>query len=422
MKATLGAGDLYHVFLDRRMRAAGGVGDGSQMLFELEGELSPEDLRGRLDRLLEACPVLGAGLRRWPRWRWQGVEGWRIPLEVEDAPDGPEALFDRWFVRPFARPAEPSFGVVLGRGGGHSYLLLRWLHPLMDAGGADRLVRLLDGADPARYRMHDDPPSLARRARGGSRPGLVLAVHNFVLRYLFAALAPARQARPTGDTTKVHWHTLDEAETAAVEQRASEAAGPLQANHFFLGAAFVAATRTLGLRPGGRLLIPCPIDLRPAAWPGPVFANYSTPVLVLLPAKKLGSLRTATAAVRDRFRLALKRREEAATFWMMSLSRWVPHALYGLLMQGPTVGDPATLYYSSFALGCAEDGQLLGLPLRRFVAASHVLSRPGAAVVFARCGGRLTVAVPDTGLGRGAALLADTLQLVQREALDAAAD
>lgn len=417
--APLGAGDLYHVFLDGRMRSGGGVGNGSQMLFELEGDVDVDALRARLDLLLEACPILGMGLARFP-WRWRTVAGWSIPLEVEDAASA-EALYDRWFSTPFAPLTEPSLRVVVGRGEGVSWLLVRWLHPLMDAPGGDRFLQLLDGADPTKYRLHDQPPSLVKRARGGSIPGLILAVHNFILRYLLLALVPARQARPQGGVMRVHWRTFDPEETAAVEARAAEAAGPLQANHFFLGAAFVAARRVLGLKPGGALLIPCPINLRPAAWRGPVFVNYFTPVLVRLPSSALGTLRTATAAVRDRFRLALRRREEAASFWMMGLSKWIPHPLYGLLMQGPTVGDPATLYYSKFTLACGRDQTLLGRPLLRFVASSHVLGRPGAAVVFARCGDRLTVAVPDTGLGRGDALLAEALRLVQSEDLDATA-
>ena len=407
----VGPGDLYHLFMDRRMRRRGGRGNGSQILFELEGQVDPADLRERLDALLASCPVLGAGLRSWPIHRWEAVPGHRIPLIVDREGGDAEALFDRHYARPFSPPEQPSLEVVLTAAADRSLLLLRWLHPLMDAPGAIQLVRILDGDDPTLYRLHDDPPSLARRARSGPRWRLAVAVHNFLLRYLARSIpAPRQRSLPAREATpRVLWHTFDREQTRRIDARVEELAGPLQANHAYLAAAFLATREVLDAGRGSRLLIPCPVNLRPKAWRGPVFANYFTSVLVQLPVRKLDSRATAVAAVREAFRRALRRKEDAATFWMMSLARWLPHPLYSLLMLGPTARDPASVYYSNVTLGAGRDGRLLGFEVRRCLAASHVLRPPGAALVFSRFADRLTVAVPHNGFDRAPALLAHTV-------------
>lgn len=409
----LGTGDLYDVFMDRRMRAGGGPGNGSQILYELDGPIDVEVLRRRLDDLLAACPVLGARLTSWPVYRWTEGEGHRIPLEVVDGEPGALALFNERFGRTFPPLDRPGFEVIVAPGEARSLLMLRWLHALMDAPGAELLVRLIDGADPARFRLFDDPPTLNRRARGGSIPRLAVAVHNFLLRYLARSLPPPHQRRTdrADPTSRLLAHTFDEGATAAIDRRAAEVAGPLQANHFLMGVAFLAARDVL--RPGrfASLLIPCPVNLRPPAWRGPVFANYFTSVLTQLPARRITGLAGAVAAVRDRFRILLSRKEDAAAFWMMGLVRYLPHPLYKLLMLGPTGRDPASLYYSNVVLDTPE-GTLLGRRVVRCLAASTVLNPPGAALVFIRCGGRLTVEVSARGcpwaeelLGRAVAIL-----------------
>ena len=413
----LGIADRYQLFMDRRMRAEGGPGNGSVFLFELDGELDPTLLRARLDRLLDICPVLGAGLSPWPRRRWETVTGFRIPLEVMEFDGTADELFNRVYSRPFAAAQDPSFQAIVCPGATRSMLVLRWLHPLMDAPGGAMVVRLLAGEDVARYRLHDEPPSLARRSRGGSLARLAVAVHNFMLRHAAASLPPAIQPKLTRSTAtpELLAVTFDREETAAIDARAAELAGSLESNHYFLAVAFRAAAQVLDAGRWSRLLIPCPINLRPPAWKGPVFSNYLSSVLVRLPASRMLTLESTVTAVKRRFRRSLRRREDAAAFWMMGLVRFLPHPLYTLLMLGPMLRDPASLYYSHVSLNVGEDGTLFGMPIRRCLAASHVLRPPAAALVFVRCAGKLTVQVPQRGYERAQDLLDRAVALLRGE-------
>ena len=175
--AHAGIGDRFHHYMDRRMRAGGGTGNGSQFLFELEGRLDPEALRERLDAL---------------QGPWT-----EVPLEVLEGSPEVEAFFNEHYARDFPRPesAQP-LQAILSLGQERSLLLLRWSHVLMDAPGGDLLVRMLDGEDPDRFRLHDSPPSLWKRASRGAWLRALLAVHAHALRFLLGSVPAPAQRRP----------------------------------------------------------------------------------------------------------------------------------------------------------------------------------------------------------------------------------
>jgi len=383
-----GIGDRYHRYVDRKIRGAGGPGNGSQFLFSLEGRLDPDALRARLDRL---------------RGPWDGV-----PLRLDDSGLDAEGMFNAWFARTFPRPdgSEP-LEVVLGEHEGESLLLLRWNHALMDAPGADLLVRMLDGEPPERFRLHDQPPTLWRRV---ARRGLLAnawTVHANILRFVLSALPSPVQRRVEREEPppRVRFAVLDEVSTARIDRRTAELAGPLEASHHLLACAARATASTLGAGPRDRLLVPCPLDVRPPAWRGPVFANYFTSVLLRLRVGDLSSARSAVDTVKRRFRLALRRRQDVSNLFMMGLARFLPYPLMRFLMEGPAWRDHASLYYSKVDLKAGADGTLLGLPLRSTRIASSVVRRPGITVLFCRCAGALSVSVVGAGFRRDDELL-----------------
>lgn len=412
-----GTPDLFHRYQDTRLRRARGLGNGAQFCFDLDGDVDADDLRARLDRLLETAPVLGAGVAPWPGTGWRPVPGHRIEVQ-EERLDGPVTLwFSRWFGQPYPTPQEPSLQVVLGRHEGGTAVLLRFLHILTDAPGIDLLCQLLDGADPARFLMRDSQGLVAKRAAGG-RPAWrrALDTHNFALRHLLRSLWPV--ARPPGDRATgqcVLSHSFSREETAAIDARAVELAGALDRSSFFVGLAARAAVRAW--KPAGwrALRIPIPVSLRPPAWRGPVLSNFFTMVLLWLPVRRLGTLKQAVGGARRGWHLAFGRGEDAANFLLLSPARWLPYPLMRLFLDGPALRDSSTLHYSYFELKTGRDGTFLGLPLRGFLTASSVLSPPGAALLAARCAGRLTLGVPGQGGPANEALLREAVALATGE-------
>ena len=408
-----GAPDLFHRYQDARLRRARGLGNGAQFCFLLEGRLDVDDLRGRLDALLEIAPVLGAGIARFPGSRWSPVPGHRIPVSEEVVDGGLDPWFSRWFAEPWPTPQEPSFHVVVGRHGGDTALLLRFLHVLTDAPGIDLLCQLLDGAEPARFLMRDSKGLVMKRAAGG-RPlwKRLLQTHNFGLRHLLRSLLPGVRARTDRRAPQgVLSHRFTTEETARIDARALALGGPLDRGSFWVGLAARAAVRAWS--PGSLrfLRIPVPVNLRPPAWRGPVLSNFFTMVLLTLPVRGTQSLSDAVTTVRAAWQRAFDRGEDAANLLLLSAARWLHYPLMRLFLDGPGLRDGSSLHYSYFELKTGRGGRFLDRPVLGFLTASSVLAPPGAALLATRCADRITLAVPGQGGPAAQALLDEAVAL-----------
>jgi len=386
--------DLFHRFLDWRMRL-GGVGNASLFVFELDGELGAAELTERLAALAEIAPQV-RGRLRGPPWRMV-VEPGPVPLVIDEGDDDAESFFNRWYDAPAPKPGEPSLTAILRTGPETSLLGIRWSHVLMDATGCDLLCQLLDGADPARFKLVDEPPTLWKRAaRGVPAWRLVGACAGALVRYLATALPPPVQGRTEKSGARVLFHSFSRDETAAVTARLRQLGGAdRNAVLLAIGArAFAAVVKPARWR---RVCLPVPINLRPPAWRGPIFANYLSTVLVSVPVAALDTLDGAIDALKARTRRAIERHEDVFNLFMMAHATVFPNLLMGLFVQGPTLRDPGSLYSSHVVLKAGRDGTYLGRPLRRALIGSQILRPPGLAVAWVEAAGRLTAMVPTRG-------------------------
>jgi len=409
--------DLFHRYLDRRMRRARGLGNGSQFLFEVDGEVDRADLETRLAAAMDAVPLARSGMAPWPARRWVVGPDFTVPVTEEAVADGEDAVnawFGRWFGEPFVAPESPSIQVVLGRAAGRTAVLVRWLHLLSDAPGMDLFLRLVDGEDPERFRREQQPAAVLARARGG-RPAWRRFVdgHDFALRHALRSLVPPHQASvdPKARQTSLA-ATLTREETAALWARGRDLCG-MDRNALLVGALARAYAEAFGV-PGWRTLrIPVPISLRPPAWRGPVLGNWFTMLLVHVRVRDLGTLESAVAAVQADWRASLRRGADATTMAFMAPAGILPPSMARLFLDGPRLRDGASVNTSWVSLKAGATGSFLGHPLRRAVISSSILARPGLAGVFAEAAGRLSVAVPGQG-GDAARALHEALLVTLR--------
>ena len=363
-----GPADRFHEFVDRRMRQAGGTGNLCQMAFALEGEVDVEAIGTRIDAL--GLPIL-------------------LRVEQSDQMDA-RALFDESWSRPVPSAESSKVEVLVASGSEKSAFLLRWNHALMDAGGADHLVRILDGADPATFRLLDAPSTLLARARG--RAGsLFVPLHRLAARTVLAALRRRPWSpSPDGAGGRVFFHTFDEPTSDRIR-----VAGGLRGNHRLMAAAAGGIASALSAGPEDVLLVPCPVDLRPPTWRGPVFANYSTNLLVRLSVGALGTAQEGASEVRSRFEGALRRREGAVLILLFSALGKVPllvaRALFG-------ARDPSSFLYSNIVLKSGANGILFERPVTGCYLAARPSRPPGVCVMLSTWAGRLTVGVPVDGV------------------------
>ncbi len=401
------------------MRSARGLGNGSQFVFDLRGELDVDLLRSRLADLSEQLPVLSAGLASWPAREWRPIPNHVVPVREVALEGSVESWFAHWFGEPFASLDRPSLELIVGRGDGRTAVLVRWLHTLADAPGMDLLCRLLDGEDPSRFKLHPEPGALVRRVRGDrSRWRRAIDVHQLVLRHLARSIPGPYQPRVDRRARQtVSTRTLSREETASTWARAAELGG-LDRNGFLLGALARACVRAWEPSSWRSLRIPVPLSLRPPAWQGPVLSNWFSMVLLQVPVRRLRTLEEAVATCRSAWRSALARGEDRATMTLMGPAGALPAWLARLFLDGPRLRDGATVNTSYVELQTGRrDGTWLGLPLDRAVIASSILAPPGLAGIFAGCAGRLSVAVPGQAGASAEALHAELVALLLGETI-----
>ncbi len=405
--------DLFHRYLDGRMRAGRGVGNGSQFVFEVRGSVDRELLRARLDDLTARLPVLGARLSPWPGRRWSPLPGHVVPIREERLEVPVDVWFGRHFGEPFAAADQPSLEIVLGRAADRTAVLVRWLHTLADAPGMDLLCRLLDGEDPARFKLEAPAGAVVRRAHG-QRPGWRrgLDVHGLMLRHIARSVPRPYQARVDRRARQtVSCHTLTRDQTAATWVRADQLGG-LDRNAFLVGALARACVRAWQPPRWRSLRIPVPLSLRPRAWRGPVLGNWFSMILLQVPVRRLRTLEEAVQTCRAAWRTALARGEDAATLSLMAPAGQLPGWLARLFLDGPRLQDGATVNTSYVELESGKSGTWLGQPLERALIASSILTPPGLAGIFSGCAGRLSVAVPGQGGAAAQTLHAELVALL----------
>lgn len=148
--------------LDYLLKRRGYGGTGTFMIMELTGSLTPEAVRGALERAAAVHPVIAsaATISRWRAWPCWTCRDDAVPPHVTHS----DLLGERDWARMADELCEarlssgwdtaqpPQVRIELYSGPGRTRLCLRWAHALMDAGGAQWLLGEM-------HRLAVEPPS-----------------------------------------------------------------------------------------------------------------------------------------------------------------------------------------------------------------------------------------------------------------------
>ncbi len=348
---------------------------------ECRGVLSADRVRRALDQLLPYAPYMSSRLERplpWGRLRWRVVNG---PPPLVQRRMGPresiESLIDDVLnerVDP-RRQASLRFLVVESHDGARSWLVLAWVHPLMDPRGAELLVAMLNAVDRGgeanawAAKQMVEPPAEPHSPRSHGRLAeRARAQIKAVGRYPVTSLG--RSA--TGAGRLRHRRLV----VPAVKRQ-------LPLTLALVGHAVAELHRERGLQADQPFLVPISVDRRRKGEPGPVFGNYlSFHFARFTPAAAEDVAATASAIRRDM--VEALRADLVEALWLgMSYSRYSPPCQ---LMRPFRGGGLASF-------NCADTGEirpslttLLGAHVGGAYHAPCVQPQPGLGIFFSRFG------------------------------------
>lgn len=404
--SPLGGIDVFHWMNDRGMRARGLPGNHCIFVAELEGRLDPGALEARVARAIDLVPELALRVARWPVWplHWEIGPRPRAPLvRVRETPSGelPGALLEELLAdrvdgrRPWA--------IDLVRTASRDAVVLRWFHSLVDARGADRLVRWLGagGAEgpppPPREdeRWQRAERVIAKRDRR-ERMEAMKAYNRHVMRLgetpiLSPASAHPEPARRHGATRALRVH-LTEEKTRAFDRRVRERARLAETSVMLLSSARAvdALLVARGYAPP-RYAVPLPLSLDPKAGSERMMGNNLTMMMFALDRASLGDEARAIAELADQQRAIVREKLDTGMIAALDFARWLPPQAYRFLSTRPFHGEMASFIFSN--PGALTLEEFAGVPVRDAYPLPAVVSPPGIQLTFTRYRGRLSAFV-----------------------------
>jgi hypothetical protein len=352
---------------------------------ECEGALDPARVARAVERLHPIAPFMASRLERpfpWGRLRWRATDA-PPPVEARTlaAAESIEEVIDACLnatVDP-RRAAPLRWHVVLRHDRARSWLLLVWVHPLMDPRGAELLVAMLDavdrGADGARWAAERpiEPPGDERSAR--DRAALA--------RRALPRLRALGRDRPCS--------LGDGRSTGRVRHRRRVVGGAARQVPLTLAAVGRAVTllfRKRGLPIDRPLVVPVSVDRRRKGEPGPVFGNFvSFHFARFMPPDGAALSATVADIRRDMAEAVREDLVEAVWAGMNFITHYPPRHLLR-----PFGGREVASFH------CADTGEvrpalatLLDVPVRSAFHAPCVQPHPGLGVFFSRVGDRESI-------------------------------
>lgn len=416
--------DTFTFVLDREIRRAGMPGGYCGFALELGSVPDLVLLQQRLDRLAECFPVATARLaRRGKRYGWIAT-GRRLELERLDAPLGGdrETLCRQIAQGILNRPSGPEspplslYWVACGHGG---MLLLRWLHPLLDARGAKILLDFLGSAEPERFR--ESPSLVLQRLSEWSlwkkaRFFIKAKRHNARINRLESCLPTRMEAGAQELRLRVRRYGPEDSER--ITRLALQYTGLAGRTLYILGC-FMRALEQAG-PPAAKAgyCIPYAYNLRRQNAPTPVFGNHVSCLFAQATREQVRDRDGLMAHLLAEYRRTVREELDLAYLPLMWLGQWLAPERYApLLRRQPSGGELSSAWFSDVGEVRFGDSGFLGAGVTGLYYLTWMTLPPGLALLVGRMNGRFTLCYNALYPAVEEAWLDRVLEIMDRELL-----
>jgi hypothetical protein len=405
--------DCFLLALDAFMRRTGQGAHVTQSVLELDRAPDLAQLRAAVAQAVKMHPLLAARLRRSWRtwlpyweipetrpeslplglWRESGAPGALGPeaREVTGAQDRLEAIM--------AEPLSPEGTHVNARldvvelRSGRCQLALSWRHTLIDGKGAElllvELARLCAGIDaPPEWRETVRPQLAVGELMLKARP----AIHRFkeLAKLRFASLGGPR---PRAGRGRYQIIALDEADSAALRERAESLTGALFPMAFYVATTTRAHERVLrhrGQSPAGQVAS-VPIQTRKRGARGPLFHNQVTVFFFSALREELATIEGATAALKAQFAAMTRARLDESFSAVLELMMRLPSWVFMRVVRWQFGGEISSFFHSHTGPFAPEIAEFAGAKITNAFHLPCLGSPPGTGVFFNERDGRVTI-------------------------------
>lgn len=390
--------DTFTFVLDREIRKTGMPGGYGGFVLELDGAPALDELQNRLDLLAERFPVATARHEpRGKRWGWIPT-GRALRLDRRPSPPGvdsrawaqEQALAILHQPAPLAETLPLSFHWL-----GHAAcgaLLVRWLHPLLDARGAGLLLDFIASPDPARFQ--ESPSLVLQKLAEWSlwkklRYGYKAQRHNTRANALDSSLPTGAEDGP--QTLRLLLRRYSPEQTARIAQLAQQHTGLAGRSLYTLGCFMRALEQTGPPVPKAGYCIPYAFNLRRKNAPTPVFGNHVSCLFAQATREQVRDRDGLMAHLLAQYRQTVQEELDFAYLPLMWLGQWLnPDRYATLLRKQRSGGELSSCWFSDIGEVRLPHG-LLGAAVTGMFHLSWVTLPPGLALLSGQINGQLTL-------------------------------
>lgn len=410
-KRRLNGCDYLMRGFDYELRRHGYAGNSCQIILELDGAISADALRRRLEVMAANNPVMGARVIGSSYAQWEIPSKAAVP-QVRVYPDDP-GLVDRLVnERVDVDQGELMRFDLIEKASGKTKVIFTWAHALMDAHSAEHFIAVAGREDLALPAKEFIPipkplPPLKKRISG--------AMKNFRAYNEYRKLAPKSPGVRFANAPKRQLFRVEKfsvAESTQIRGHATKLAGVFGEAQYHAAVAIIELQKfqeRLGF-PSPSFVLPVPVGMRPKGNIEPLFSNEVTSLLIQLLPTQLGSVADAVASVKGQTSHAMREGIVDGCVAFIDFLRLLPPAAYMKFMRTGLKGEICSLFYGNTAAVSPLVTTFGGAKVLDFAHLAAVPEKPGIGIIFYQFQGQLRVTV---------AHLAETL--TESEAADYAA-
>lgn len=392
--------DYFTFVLDQEIRAAGMPGGYCGFALELAETPDLVLLQQRLDLLAQRFPQATARLeRRGKRYGWVAI-GRPLPLEHGACSCGQETetTSHQTVLSILSRPTTLSGDAPMslhwldhGRGG---TLLLRWVHPLLDARGAKIVLDFLNADDVTKFRETGPliPQKLAEWSLWQKIRLLIKAKrHNDRTNSLDSSLPTCKEnGAPQSLGLRVRRYSPED--SARISRLALQYTGLAGKTLYTLGC-FMRAMELAGppLAKAG-YCIPYAFNLRRQNAPAPVFANHVGCLFAQATREQVRDRDALMGHLLGQYRQTVSEQLDLAYLPLMWLGQWLSPPRYAkLLRKQHSGGELSSCWFSDIGEVRFSDRGFLGAPVSAMYHLTWMTLPPGLALLAGQMNGQMTL-------------------------------
>jgi len=401
----LNPSDYFTLVMDEEIRGEGMPGSLGGCAIELNGAVDADALQARVDELVRRFPIATACLMREGRhfsWREtrHPAQYWyhHRCLETDDGPAFRENLLNTIINRCEPREHTAPIEFHLLSGPRTSLFLIRWIHPLCDARGAELILKFFCCEEPSERERFDRPETGAlvfaylRRWSWWQKIAMFIKAKRYIdsLDRWKSIVAGDPQNHPQALRYRVC--RFDREQSAAIARQARKQVGMTGTSLYYIGCLMRAIEQAGAGGEGEAYCVPFAFNLRRQNALAPLFGNHVSVLFAQAHRDVVADRGKLFQHLKMQSSQAIRRGIDYAFLPMMRAGSWLSLARYGeKLRRSPKGCERSSFWFSDVGRSDLAGLQLAGAPIRGLFHLCQVTSPPGLAVLVCQYDGRLTL-------------------------------